>query len=166
MADIGHVIVLMLENRSFDCILGRLYPQDPDFRGLTLNESNHYGMTYGVWNDQQMTAATACIPDPDPGEGFQDMNVQLFGSAGRVPGASPDMSGFALNYATSPEVVGYRDPGAVMHRRPLPLLRTISGRCSYRGAAGVQLHRAAVFHGFTVEPHPERSASASQRIVR
>ena len=115
MADIEHVVVLMLENRSFDCILGRLYPQDPDFRGLTLNESNHYGMTYGVWNDPQMTEATACIPDPDPGEGFQEMNVQLFGAAGRVPGARPDMSGFALNYGTSPEVVGYRDPGAVMH---------------------------------------------------
>lgn len=114
-ADIQHVVVLMLENRSFDCILGRLYPQDPDFRGLTLNESNHYGMTYGVWNDPSMTVATACIPDPDPGEAFQDMNVQLFGPTGRLPASVADMSGFALNYGTLPASAGYRDPGAVMH---------------------------------------------------
>lgn len=113
--DIEHVVVLMLENRSFDCILGRLYPQDPDFRGLTLHESNHYGMTYGVWNDPNLTSATACIPDPDPGEAFQDMNVQLFGAAGRSPGATADMSGFALSYGTLPASAGYRDPGAVMH---------------------------------------------------
>ena len=25
--DIRHVVVLMLENRSFDCMLGMLYPQ-------------------------------------------------------------------------------------------------------------------------------------------
>src|SRR5260370_41026101 len=36
MVDIEHVVVLMLENRSFDCMLGRLYPNDPDYRGLTL----------------------------------------------------------------------------------------------------------------------------------
>lgn len=115
MADIQHVVVLMLENRSFDCMLGRLYPQDPDFRGLTLNESNSYDMNYGVWNDPQMTAATACIPDPDPAEAFQEMNIQLFGPAGRQPGVTPNMSGFARNYGTSKEVVGFRDPGAVMH---------------------------------------------------
>jgi phospholipase C len=137
MADIEHVVVLMLENRSFDCMLGRLYPQDPDFRGLTLNESNHYGMTYGVWNDPRMTAATACIPDPDPGEGFQEMNVQLFGNAERAPGATPDMSGFALNYGTSTEVVGYRDPGAVMHYftpDQVPVLSALArafGVCDY-----------------------------------
>jgi phospholipase C len=111
---IQHVVVLMLENRSFDSILGRLYPKDPDYRGLTLNESNRYAMTYGVWNDPHMTPAIACIPDPDPGEAFTDMNVQIFGDKDRT-GKVADMSGFALNYATLPPSAGYRDPGAVMH---------------------------------------------------
>ena len=32
--DIRHVVVLMLENRSFDCMLGMLYPNSEDFDGL------------------------------------------------------------------------------------------------------------------------------------
>lgn len=114
-ADIQHIVVLMLENRSFDCMLGRLYPEDPGFLGLTLNESNVYGMSYGVWNDPQLTAAIACTPDPDPGESFADMNVQLFGPGGRTQDAPMTMGGFALNYGQQPSTAGYRDPGAVMH---------------------------------------------------
>lgn len=98
MADIQHVVVLMLENRSFDSMLGRLYPNDPTFRGLTLNESNTYGgTTYPVWNDPGMTPATACIPTPDPGEFFTDMNTQLFGAAGRGANLAT-MAGFAASY--------------------------------------------------------------------
>jgi phospholipase C len=112
---IQHVVVLMLENRSFDSMLGRLYPPDASFNGLTLNESNQYGMTYGVWNDPKLTPAMACIPDPDPGELFEDMNVQLFGNRDRT-GKTADMSGFALDYALPVEQpASYRDPGAVMH---------------------------------------------------
>ncbi|MGH9759872.1 MAG: alkaline phosphatase family protein, partial [Blastocatellia bacterium] len=37
---IKHVVVLMLENRSFDCVLGRLYVGRSDFNGLTGDESN------------------------------------------------------------------------------------------------------------------------------
>lgn len=135
-ADIQHVVVLMLENRSFDCMLGRLYPQDPDYRGLTLNESNTYGMTYGVWNDPN-TPVAATIPNPDPGEAFSDINTQLFGIAGRTPAGKPDMSGFALNYGSLQTPSSYRDPGAVMHYfspEQLPVLSTLArqfGVCDY-----------------------------------
>jgi phospholipase C len=111
MPDIQHVVVLMLENRSFDSMLGRLYPNDSDFRGLTLNEFNKYGNgLFGVWNDTGMTPATACIPDPDPGEAFTDMNFQLFGSAGRSENP-PTMCGFAENYVTHAKGAA----SAVMH---------------------------------------------------
>lgn len=74
-ADIQHVIVLMLENRSFDCMLGRLYPDDPDYQGLTLNESNTYANApFGVWSGDGMPPCIACTPKPDPGETFADMN--------------------------------------------------------------------------------------------
>lgn len=90
MPEIQHVVVLMLENRSFDSMLGRLYPNDPDFRGLTLNERNRYaGTTFPVWNDSVMSPATACIPNPDPGELFSDINIQLFGDGG-ARGNVPD----------------------------------------------------------------------------
>jgi phospholipase C len=37
---IEHVVVLMLENRSFDWLLGQLYIHRPDFNGLVGTESN------------------------------------------------------------------------------------------------------------------------------
>lgn len=116
MADIQHVVVLMLENRSFDSMLGRLYPNDPDYRGLTLNEFNTYaGAVFPVWNDPGMTPTTACIPKPDPGELFTDMNMQLFGDAGRT-GNPATMAGFAENYATQkPSSDGTPKAGDVMH---------------------------------------------------
>ena len=43
MADIQHVVVLMLENRSFDSMLGRLYSDRPDFDGLKGDEFERMG---------------------------------------------------------------------------------------------------------------------------
>jgi len=128
-AIIEHVVVLMLENRSFDCMLGRLYPAGPQFEGLALNESNTCGMTYGVWNDPNLTDAIACVPDPDPGEAFVDMNTQLFGQADRPAGVTPNMSGFAKNYGSLAGSSGWRDPGAVMHYYTpdqVPVLSTLA----------------------------------------
>lgn len=130
-AQIDHVVVLMLENRSFDCMLGRLYPDDPDFKGLTLNESNVYAnTTYPVWNDSGMTPDTACIPTPDPGETFLDMNEQLFG--GQPPDDPPTtpMCGFAANYATQkPSSDGPFIPNRVMHyftAAQVPVISTLA----------------------------------------
>jgi phospholipase C len=115
MANIQHVVVLMLENRSFDSMLGRLYPADANYRGLTLLEYNNYQSTgYGVWNDTAMLPSTATIPDPDPGELFTDMNTQLFGNPVRPRNTPADMSGFAQSYATQPGK-GIYAPSAVMH---------------------------------------------------
>ena len=76
-AQIEHVVVLMLENRSFDNMLGWLYPDDPTYRGLTLNERNVYaGTPYGVWQAKDMSAENARIPKPDPGEYFTDRGMQ------------------------------------------------------------------------------------------
>ena len=129
-ATIEHVVVLMLENRSFDCMLGSLYPAGPNFRGLTFTESNSYDMTYAVWNDKTLTAADACLPDPDPGEAFADMNMQLFGTADRPDDdAPPLMCGFAKNYGSQPAKDGWRDAGAVMHYftpDQLPVLTTLA----------------------------------------
>lgn len=128
VADIQHVVVLMLENRSFDCMLGRLYPQDPDYLGLTLNEYNNCGSRgFGVWNDTGMSSMTACLPDPDPGELFADMNMQLFGSVTR-PAAAPTMSGFAQSYATQ-QGTGVFAPSAVMHYftpEQVPVISTLA----------------------------------------
>jgi len=118
MANIQHVVALMLENRSFDSMLGRLYPGDANFRGLTLGEYNNYRSTaYGVWNDTGMLPSTATIPNPDPGESFRDMNTQLFGCPVR-PNTPADMSGFAQSYRASQERASMRHPPSctISHR--------------------------------------------------
>ena len=72
--DIRHVVVLMLENRSFDCMLGMLYQNSEQFAGLIGTEFNTWHKPDGsrqdiqVWKDPALTALTVCIPDPDPGE--------------------------------------------------------------------------------------------------
>jgi phospholipase C len=54
---IKHIVVLMLENRSFDCLLGQLYTGRPDFNGLAGSESNpHTGgqpSPIAVWTIRQ-----------------------------------------------------------------------------------------------------------------
>jgi len=40
LQSINHIVVLMLENRSFDCLLGTLYPTSNSFEGLNGTEQN------------------------------------------------------------------------------------------------------------------------------
>jgi phospholipase C len=111
VADIAHVVVLMLENRSFDCMLGRLYPAGPGFDGLTGRETNQCnGADVSVWTSPAMDAQGACNPTPDPEELFADMTEQLFG-VGHQPPDAATMGGFAANYMKTPT----NDPRAVMH---------------------------------------------------
>ena len=113
-ADIEHVVVLMLENRSFDCMLGLLYPSDGSFEGLTGQEFNNYaGRPVPVWKSATIDQAVATIPDPDPGELFADINAQLF--AGPRTDEPPPMSGFVDNYMAQPQADKPRDPRAVLH---------------------------------------------------
>lgn len=110
----------MLENRSFDCMLGRLYPKSSNFEGLDGTESNPWHRRDGsvaqisVWNSPEIRPHSACIPDPDPGELFSDMQMQLYG-LDAPPGAEPNMSGFVDNYMRQPRNGSARNPRAVMH---------------------------------------------------
>src|SRR5437868_5006015 len=100
---IKHVVVVMLENRSFDSMFGKLYPKSGGFEGLQGDETNPRTLPDGstqeipVWNNEEMGPATACIPDPDPGELFSDINMQIFGLGGS-PSGPPKMNGFADSY--------------------------------------------------------------------
>jgi len=40
LQNIDHIVVLMLENRSFDCLLGKLYDKSASFDGLSGTEQN------------------------------------------------------------------------------------------------------------------------------
>jgi phospholipase C len=124
MAEIQHVVVLMLENRSFESLLGRLYPDRADFDGLTGDESNRVGdQEIRVWSSASSPGLDTRIPAPDPAELFVDMNEQIFGPDG--DGKTATMAGFASNYAR----VAGADPKSVMHYytpEQVPVLSTLA----------------------------------------
>lgn len=115
MADIQHVVVLMLENRSFDSMLGKFNASSPNFNGLKGSESNSFGnMIYRVRNDLPGGSAFT-VPTPDPGESYSDITEQIYNDSNGRGVCQPTMSGFAKNYATQPTSEGFHDPQAVMH---------------------------------------------------
>jgi phospholipase C len=128
MADIDHFVVLMLENRSFDSMLGCLKVRRPEINGLTLAEFNDRegGQPVAVWN----TGSTSLvIPTPDPGESWLDMNEQLFGRKNPPAGAA-DMSGFVRNYENQTDDPPYNGE-QVMHyysEAQLPVLTGLANQ--------------------------------------
>ena len=91
-----HVVVLMMENRSFDHMLGVLHAEDARINGLTGNESNPDTTNEPV--QVQPTAAFQGELDPDPDHHFPAVNKQLFFGTPGPPGV-PSMQGFVQSYA-------------------------------------------------------------------
>ena len=115
---IEHVVVLMMENRSFDSMLGQLYPENPGFDGLKGNETNplHDGDDIKAWNSGKLDPKSMSIPDPDPGELWNDINMQLFGLDGKPGVEPPTMNGFVNNYVRqTTEPSGSYLPESIMH---------------------------------------------------
>jgi phospholipase C len=97
----------MLENRSFDQMLGFLYEGTANksetgqpFEGLTGNESNpdDTGRQIKVYKISQTAPHPYLMPGADPGEGFFNTNMQLFGTDDPAPGATPTNQGFVVNF--------------------------------------------------------------------
>lgn len=115
-SSIEHVVVLMLENRSFDNMLGGLYPEKTKaglYRGLKGDESNPLdpsdpGKGSVTVFQGPVDNAVWITPYPDPGELFDDMNEQIFGAKSPGPGASATMQGFAWNYSQQPGTPLYK----------------------------------------------------------
>ncbi|MEV8527370.1 alkaline phosphatase family protein [Streptomyces sp. NPDC052000] len=86
---IDHFVVLMLENRSFDHMLGFLYtdqgnhsPSGQPFEGLTGQESNPDGNggRTAVFRIDPARPGAYFMPGANPGEGYRPTNNQLFGT--------------------------------------------------------------------------------------
>lgn len=83
-----HIVVLMLENRSFDNLLGYLYekneiPPGKSFDGLnTGNYANPVPARADGYTPNltiaPLRATDYSVPFPDPGEEYQHVNTQLF----------------------------------------------------------------------------------------
>ncbi|HZL57888.1 MAG TPA: alkaline phosphatase family protein, partial [Bryobacteraceae bacterium] len=93
--NLKHVVVLMMENRSFDHMLGCLKADDPRIEGLTGAESNPD--TTNEPAKVQPLAEFQSQLDPDPDHHFPAVNKQLyFGTPG--PAGPPSMRGFVQSY--------------------------------------------------------------------
>lgn len=90
-----HIVVLMMENRSFDHMLGALKAQNPLINGLTGNETNPDTTNEPV--KVQPQAEFQSQLDPDPDHHFPAVNKQLFFGTNGPPGA-PAMQGFIQSY--------------------------------------------------------------------
>ena len=98
----------MLENRSFDHMLGFLYPNKTGpngqpFEGLLGTESNNdgNGNPVTVYRIDTSKSGAYFMPGADPGEGYANTNAQLFGT-GKAP--SPPVAtndGFVTNFAAA-----------------------------------------------------------------
>jgi len=100
---INHVVVLMLENRSFDHVFGFMrsaaYPVD----GLTGNESNPLDPHHPSPDIPVSRNAGYVLPQ-DPGHTFTDVNQQLYSNPGGPPPAGQPNRGFIYSYAQQPDV--------------------------------------------------------------
>jgi phospholipase C len=110
LGKIDHIVQLMLENRSFDHMLGFLYadsgnvsPAGHAFDGLTGAESNpdETGRQVQVYKIDPTDPDRYLMPGGDPGEGFQNTNYQLFSTDDPEAGAQPTNQGFVTNFKSA-----------------------------------------------------------------
>src|SRR5437667_12852278 len=91
---IQHLVVLMLENRSFDHMLGFMKSAAYPIDGLNGDESNldPVGVPITVSKDADFSGDLVV----DPGHHFPDVNMQIFGNVGGED--DPAMTGFVKAY--------------------------------------------------------------------
>jgi phospholipase C len=172
---IDHFVVLMLENRSFDSLLGELYPKSNSFEGLAGNEQNPDadGTPVVVWNSPGTDETTMRIPNPDPGELWTEINTQLFSSSAPASGQTPSMNGFVKNYLVQKQLNPQEnyDPKSVMHyftSDQAPVLSQLAKRfavCARVPAVVVSPYVApgSIFRQTSGAPHDHTSIIATVR---
>jgi phospholipase C len=106
MSKVDHIVVLMMENRSFDHMLGFLTIDEgrTDVEGLTKELANELnGVSYPV----HPATSTQLVKAQDPSHGSQSVAQQIAGGK---------MSGFVSNYVATRPTPPYKgdSPGVVM----------------------------------------------------
>ncbi|HUA17413.1 MAG TPA: alkaline phosphatase family protein [Bryobacteraceae bacterium] len=157
MAEIQHLVVLMLENRSFDHMLGWL--QSPNYQidgvdGTQLNRDST-GEPVRVTNDANYSGDY----DPDVAHDFLDVNQQIFGTKDVEAGMAPTMSGFVENYgAVSGSVAKSHRVMKCFDPQKIPVLTTLAQQyalCTrwFSSVPGPTLPNRAYAHGATSVGH-------------
>jgi len=108
LSRIQHIVTLMLENRSFDHMLGFLYadrgnksPAGHPFEGLTGKEANpdDNGNSVPVFKIKRSDQNAYFMPGADPGEGYSATNSQVFDSVSAPTPPVATNQGFVKDYA-------------------------------------------------------------------
>lgn len=92
------VVVLVMENRSFDHLLGWLKSTRPEIDGLTGSESNRISVS-DPGSPEVFVSDDAFFVDSDPGHSFQAIREQIFGSTDTSANPAP-MNGFVQQAAS------------------------------------------------------------------
>jgi len=122
----NHLVVLMMENRSFDHMLGYLKSPAYPIDGLNGDESND-SASGGPAIRVSPTARSVHDLNPDPGHEFQEVNVQIFQNPAGTDTGQPKMQGFVQNYATkSNNAVQGENIMKCFHAGSLPVLSTLA----------------------------------------
>jgi phospholipase C len=123
--NLKHIVVLMMENRSFDHMLGGLMNKNPKINGLTGNESNPDSAGAAVRVSPNADYRGQLSHDPD--HHFPGVDVQIYGGAAFAPGRVANMQGFVQSYGTQSPNVG--DSHAIMNYfspDKIPVLTTLA----------------------------------------
>ncbi len=124
LQNLKHIVTLMMENRSFDHMVGSLRADDPRINGLTGAESNPD--TTNEPARVQSVAEYQSQLDPDPDHHFPAVQKQLyFGTQG--PPALPSMNGFVQSYYDQRKDVAHsRKIMYYFGKDKLPVLTTLA----------------------------------------
>lgn len=111
-AGVRHIVVLMLENRSFDHMLGFLKEKMDAVEGLTGTESVP---TDPALADQgpveqitvsKLSGTDGYVTNPGPSHEYPDVTVQIFGQDPPPSPPVPKNDGFVLSYSGVPDTNG------------------------------------------------------------
>jgi phospholipase C len=129
--DIEHVVVLMLENRSFDSMLGWLYQTGapsqflpagttPTYFGLqsiNLGDFTNTAQNPALSSPPIQGAQGFTVPTADPGEDFAQVNQQLFNTTTYPPTGPANMLGYLQDYVDVLQALGM-DSGDIPAQAP------------------------------------------------
>lgn len=119
-----HIVVLMMENRSFDHMLGSLKAVDHRIDGLTGHEFNLDTTGQQVFTEPKAQLQGQLNPDPD--HHFAAVDLQIF-DGDPAPHRVPTMGGFVKSYFNQRRDV--RHSRKIMYTFPqhkLPVLTTLA----------------------------------------
>jgi len=124
LEQLQHIVVLMMENRSFDHMLGSLKAVDPQIDGVTPDLSNLD--TNGNAVQAQPLAEFQAQLQPDPDHHFPAVDLQIFGGS-TDPNRVANMQGFVKSYFNQQKDVAHSQK--IMYyfaQNQLPVLTTLA----------------------------------------